>query len=643
MIRGLHSNLLALGLGALLVASGCGGGGGDIPPPPPPPPSVNITISPTTAQPFLGQTQQFTATVTGTTNTAVTWSVNGITGGSATVGSVSATGLYTAPQILPSPATVSVTATSQEEPTKSASAQVTIRSDVAITATPPTAIAELGATQQFTGTITGSGSPNTSITWSVNGGGGGSTTFGTISATGLYAAPRIFPSPATLTITATSVADSSKSASSTVTVTSTFSFAMTGPASVLNGDAAQYTATVTPAGNSNPDRGATWGVSGTGCSSATCGIIDSTGRYIAPTEPPSPATVRITGTSVADPRETAFLDVTIQQQIAVFVTPTGATLATSATQQFLATVAGTANQSVTWSLSGASCSGATCGTIDTSGLYVAPNLAPAPDNRVTVTATSNADPTKSASATVTIAPGPLITKLIPASIIAGPASGFTFKVQGSNFVAGSPGSGSTILFRGSSRNTTCASTIECTVYLEAADVPVPGNIPVQVRNPDGTLSNQALFMALAAATSDDAISLTSDSRNATDKDIIVVEPTTLGASLPQINIKMIGLFYGGICNARGSGTSITRPTPTIGTSDVEICLMGDGLGAIYTYTISGPSPNDITVGAVVDIGLGVRIRLTLFSTTLLGPRNIFVENANKEKSAAPGALEIRAP
>ncbi len=84
---------------------------------------VSVTISPTSATVGAGGTRQFTATVQNTSNTAVTWQVNGVTGGNATVGTISSAGLYTAPA---SPATVTVTAVSQADTTKSASAQVTI-------------------------------------------------------------------------------------------------------------------------------------------------------------------------------------------------------------------------------------------------------------------------------------------------------------------------------------------------------------------------------------------------------------------------------------------------------------------------------------------------------------------------------------
>jgi uncharacterized repeat protein (TIGR03803 family) len=81
---------------------------------------------PATAQVIINGLQQFTANVSGTTNTAVTWSVNGANGGNSTVGTISTGGLYTAPASVPSPATVTVTATTQATPVASFSASVTI-------------------------------------------------------------------------------------------------------------------------------------------------------------------------------------------------------------------------------------------------------------------------------------------------------------------------------------------------------------------------------------------------------------------------------------------------------------------------------------------------------------------------------------
>ena len=87
---------------------------------------VSVAVSPTSASVRLRATRQFVATVTGTTNTAVTWKVNGIAGGNGTVGRISQAGVYTAPNSVPQPATVNVTATATADPTKIATANVTI-------------------------------------------------------------------------------------------------------------------------------------------------------------------------------------------------------------------------------------------------------------------------------------------------------------------------------------------------------------------------------------------------------------------------------------------------------------------------------------------------------------------------------------
>jgi len=70
-----------------------------------------VLISPATATVPLGATQQFAAAVQGSTNTVVTWSVNEVIGGKATVGTISTQGLYTAPAAVPQSATVTITAT----------------------------------------------------------------------------------------------------------------------------------------------------------------------------------------------------------------------------------------------------------------------------------------------------------------------------------------------------------------------------------------------------------------------------------------------------------------------------------------------------------------------------------------------------
>jgi len=89
-------------------------------------PALFVTISPNPVSVVVSTQQQFTAVVAGSTNTAVTWSVNGTLGGNSTVGTISTTGLFQAPATIPAPATVTITAVSQADGKTTGSATVTI-------------------------------------------------------------------------------------------------------------------------------------------------------------------------------------------------------------------------------------------------------------------------------------------------------------------------------------------------------------------------------------------------------------------------------------------------------------------------------------------------------------------------------------
>jgi hypothetical protein len=86
---------------------------------------ITLTLTPATATVIVGQNAAFQATVTGSTNTAVTWQVNGAVGGNSTIGTISA-GVYTAPTAVPNPASVTVTAVSQANTAVSKSAVVLV-------------------------------------------------------------------------------------------------------------------------------------------------------------------------------------------------------------------------------------------------------------------------------------------------------------------------------------------------------------------------------------------------------------------------------------------------------------------------------------------------------------------------------------
>lgn len=320
-------------------------------------PSVTLKMSPTSTTMQTRHTQQFTVTVSGSTNTAVTWSATG--------GTITSAGVYTAPTTAGS---YVVTATSVADPTASASAAITVTATatVSISLSPVSASLLTGGTQQFTATV--SGSSNTGVTWTASG--------GSVSGSGFYTAPN---SAGNFTVTATSVADTTKSASANITVTvPVVGVSLTPPAAsvVVNGTQ-QFTATVT--GTSNT--AVTW--------SATGGSISAGGLLTAPS---STGTLTVRATSVADTTKSASATVTVTATpvVLVAITPTSASISTNQTKQFTASVTGTGNTAVTWSATG--------GSVSASGLYSAPGSA----GTFTVTATSVADNSKSASATVTV-------------------------------------------------------------------------------------------------------------------------------------------------------------------------------------------------------------------------------------------------
>src|SRR5258708_10043656 len=100
-----------------------------------PPPGVAVAVSPGSTSVSGGGKQQFTATVTGTSNTAVTWAVQESNGGI-----IDSTGNYTAPM---KAGGFHVVATSQEDSSKSAAAGVSVTAPAPVVGTaPPTASAE---------------------------------------------------------------------------------------------------------------------------------------------------------------------------------------------------------------------------------------------------------------------------------------------------------------------------------------------------------------------------------------------------------------------------------------------------------------------------------------------------------------------
>ena len=123
--------------------------------------TISVTVTPAASTLRLGGTVTFAAKVNNTSNQLVTWSVNGITGGNATVGTIASTGVYTTPAMVPSNATITVTAASQENPAIAGSATVNLQNPLpAVTAVTPNPVNPGPPT---TLTVTGSGFVNGSV------------------------------------------------------------------------------------------------------------------------------------------------------------------------------------------------------------------------------------------------------------------------------------------------------------------------------------------------------------------------------------------------------------------------------------------------------------------------------------------------
>jgi hypothetical protein len=168
----------------------------------PPPPSAQISISSPSNSVNLGAALQFTATITGSTGSAV-WSV------SSGAGTISSNGLYTAPATMPAGASVVITAKLSTDSSVSASQTITLVAPPSISINAPGNFVGLGNSLQFTATI--SGSMGTAV-WSVSSGAG------SISAAGLYTAPASLPTNPSVTITAALSSNSAVSTSTSITI-----------------------------------------------------------------------------------------------------------------------------------------------------------------------------------------------------------------------------------------------------------------------------------------------------------------------------------------------------------------------------------------------------------------------------------------
>ena len=442
--------------------------------------SVSVSVSPSSTQVSTGAKQQFSATVSGTTNSAVTWKLSGSGCSGSTCGTISGTGLYTAPSSVPSSPIVTVTATSVADPAQSGSATVTVVATPTLTISPSNPQVKPQGQIQFSA----SGPQSGIVVWSATGAGCSGIACGSISSTGLYTAPATTPTPNIVTVTAMSLSNPSIMGSTAVTILGTSVSVGVTPSSASVGVGSQQKFTATVTGSSNT--AVTWSLSGSGCAGTTCGTITTAGLYTAPSQAPLPPFVTVTATSVADTTKSGSASVTITQQVGITISPTSAQVVEGQTKQFSATVSGTSNTAVNWSVSGTGCSGSGCGTITDSGLYTAPNSIP---TQVTVTATSAADFGVSASATVTVIT-PVTVTISPASAIVAAGTQEQFQVS----VTGSQNKAVTWSVSGSGcSGSSCGTVSTAGLYTAPASLPSPATVIVKA-------TSQAMTTASASAT-----------------------------------------------------------------------------------------------------------------------------------------------
>lgn len=343
------------------------------------PAGVDLTVSPTLAVVTAGQSQQFNPTVIGTGNTAVNWTLS-----PAGVGAIDATGLYTAPALIPARQTVTVTATSQADPSKSASVLVKLgfpwqSQDIGSVNAPGTFTSQ---TQAYT--VSGSGDLNGAadayrFAWQPFNGNGSITARVNTMFNGQPVKAGVMMRDSTLP-------------GSPYVMVSIFGgivgllqsrTALNGPTTVTFGAAGVYwvrleRVNATFTGYVSND-GVAWQQVGSAAvamsSNALGGLAVSSG--------------------FAAPYSVVFDGVDFGGTTSVSVDQTLASMSLGQSAQFTATVTGAANPAVTWSVSPAG-----QGTITAGGLYTAPASLSAGFQSVTITATSVADPSQSSSVTV---------------------------------------------------------------------------------------------------------------------------------------------------------------------------------------------------------------------------------------------------
>lgn len=164
------------------------------------------------------------------------------------------------------------------------------------------------------------------------------------------------------------------------------------------------------------------------------GTITQSGIYTSPSNLPQTNPFVVMAVSQTDLTVFAVAYVQIDSGIRVSMYPTSATIPTQDTYTLTATVTGTTNTALTWSVNGTTGGTVQDGTIVSTGPQTALYTAPTSGLSADIVATSVADPTESATATITVAAAadPVLTSIDPPIASQGSVQQDVY-VIGSNF------------------------------------------------------------------------------------------------------------------------------------------------------------------------------------------------------------------
>ena len=341
-----------------------------------------ISLSPQSASLGPSESTQFLATLRPDAGTSVKWTLD------PDVGTVTAAGVYTAPNIVSSAETVTLTATSEQNPQYSAKATISISSSPPLHVVPGAATLAASDTRQFTlKPDTGSAAQ-----WHLH------PQIGSISPGGLYTAPGLIDAPVKVTISAT--ADGmDKAAVATISLQPV----AIGPVVCNPGANHQFNCQTRVANARNT--AVNWSVE------PGFGSISAQGVYTPPPVVEKARSIAVIAVSKADPRASGRSTFVVPQngpEVAVKINSFRDVLTANQKENFTATLAPPDPRGVTWS---ASLEGnypdaqSLVGKMLPNGLYIAPANVPAGGVRVRITASSNSNPSRSDSVELTLRPG----------------------------------------------------------------------------------------------------------------------------------------------------------------------------------------------------------------------------------------------